>query len=181
MNFDATRQHASNSHQPIIYSCAVDRYRNIPLTGRHRRAFLSTPDTKENSLAGILPLSIGMKVVLTVNVCTNDGLANGAQGILRQIVYGQDTIDRSCSRQGKTIVLREPPKYVVVELTSGSHGAYDGLPENHVPICPTKLGCVRTIWHQGSKLTKRFQRFQLPLTPAFAFTESRENSSKNNR
>ena len=85
INFDATRQHASDSHQPIIYSCAVDRYRKIPLTGRHRRAFWSTPDTKENSLAGTLALSIGMKVVLTVNVCTNDSLANGAQGILGRL------------------------------------------------------------------------------------------------
>src|SRR3982751_2518036 len=97
MNFDATRQHASNNNQPIIYSCAIDKYRKIPLTGQHRHAFLSTPDTKENSLAGILALSIGMKVVLTVNICTNDGLANGAQGILRQIVYDQDAIDHTCS------------------------------------------------------------------------------------
>ena len=172
INFDAARQHASDSRQPIIYSCAVDTYRKIPLTGRHRRAFLSTPDTKENSLAGILPLSIGMKVVLTINVCTNDGLANGAQGILRKIVYDQDAIDHSCSRQGKAIVLKKPPKYVVVELSGGSCGTYGSLPENHVPVYPIKRACVRTIWqHQGDKLLKRFQRFQLPLTPAFAFTD----------
>lgn len=171
INFDATLEHANEVDQHVIYSCAEDTYKKIPLQGRLRKSFLSAPDTKENSLCGILPLSIGMKIVFTVNVCTQDGLANGAQGILRQIVYDQDSIDRPSSR-GKEVVLKRPPKYVIVELISRRPGAYDNLPTNHVPVYPVKLACVHSIWRRdGSKIERTFQRFQLPLTPAFAFTD----------
>jgi hypothetical protein len=112
-----------------------------------------------------------MKVVLTVNICTNDGLANGAQGILRQIVYNPDSIDTQSSR-GKAIVLKRPPKYVVVELIGRASGAYNSLAENHVPVEPVKAACVHTIWRRdGSQIRRNFQRFQLPLTQAFAFTD----------
>jgi hypothetical protein len=127
------------------------------------------PDTKDNAIAGILPLSVGMKVALTVNICTNDGMANGARGILRQIVYDEESAEQSHSHQGKAIVLKKPPKYVVVELIGATPGAYEGLPPNHVPIYPIKRGCVHTIWRR--KVQKNFQHSQLPLTPAFAFTD----------
>jgi len=113
-----------------------------------------------------------MKVVFTINICTNDGLANGAQGILRQIVYDRDSVDQAHSRLEKAIVLAQPPKYVVVELIDRSAGAYHGLPQNHIPVYPIKRSCVHTIYRsQGGNLQRRFQRFQLPLTPAFAFTD----------
>lgn len=99
MNFDATREHANDANQPIIYSCAEDAYKKVLLRGRHRRSFLSAADTKENTLCGILPLSIGMKVVFTINVCTKDGLANGAEGILRQVVY--DRLRKLARKDGR--------------------------------------------------------------------------------
>src|SRR5215212_6697577 len=70
LNFNAAKEHAQDLQQPVIYSCAQDSYRRTPLTGSNRRRFLSTPDAKENALCGILLLSIGMKVALTVNICT---------------------------------------------------------------------------------------------------------------
>jgi len=171
LNFDATVEHAQDLGQPLIYSCAEDSYRQTILTGYHRQNFLSTPDTKDNALCGILPLSISMKVVLTVNICTADGLANGAQGILRQIVYDKADVDELYSQPG-SIVLQKPPKYVVVELTGPSPGAYKDLPQNHVPIYPVKRTCVHTFWtRDGNKIQRRFQRMQLPLTPAYAFTD----------
>lgn len=159
MNFDAAVEHARNAQQPIIFSCAEDSFKRVRQTGRARREYLSTSDSKNNPLAGIVPLSIGMKVSLTYNICTNDGLTNGSQGILRQIVCDSD------SNSGHL------PKYVVVELTDGSPGAYEGLPPNHVPVYPIKLTCTRQIWSNSAKKEQKFQRTQLPLTPAFAFTD----------
>jgi len=131
-------EHARDRQQPLVYSCAEDSYRQTVLTGSNRGRFLSTPNIKENALCGILPLSIGMKVVLTVNICTDDGLANGAQGILRKIVYNRDSIDHSASQQGKIIAIKNPPKYVVIEMLGKSPGVYKGLPLNHVPVYPIK-------------------------------------------
>jgi len=171
LNFDVTKEHARDREQPLIFSCAENYYHRKFITGNNRLKFLSAPDTKENVLSGILPLSLGMKVVLTVNICVPDGLANGAQGTLRQIVYDKDSVDLS-SQRGKIIVLKCPPKYVVIELFDKSPGSYEGLPPNHVPIYPLKRGCVYTFWrHDGSKIQRNFQRWQLPLAPAFAFTD----------
>jgi len=171
MNFDATKEYADKMKQFVVYSCAEDTYKKIPLKGSKRRSFLSASDTKENALSGILPLSIGMKVVLTVNICTNDGLANGVEGILRQIVFDKDSVDRASSKK-KKIVLKRVPKYVTVELLDRTPGPYDNLPPKHVPIYPLKCACVHTFWRSdGTKVQYNFQRFQLPLTPAFAFTD----------
>jgi hypothetical protein len=98
LNFYATIEHARNLGHLVIYSCAEGSYRHTLLTGRGRRKFLSSPDTKDNTLCGILSLPIGMKIALTVNICTADGLANGAQGILRQIIYDENRVDSSFSQ-----------------------------------------------------------------------------------
>lgn len=154
LNFDATREYANDNHQPIIYCCAEDSYKKVLLQGTQRRIFLSASDTKENALCGILPLSIGMKVALTVNFFTKDGLANGAQGILRQVIYDQESIDYTNSR-GKDVVLKKAPKYVVVELIGGTPGAYDSLPIYLLkPLAPTLFG-----GETGAKFSTSFSVF----------------------
>ncbi|KAF0490306.1 ATP-dependent DNA helicase PIF1 [Gigaspora margarita] len=112
-----------------------------------------------------------MKVVITVNICANDNLANSSQGILRQIVYDKDSIESSVSNKN-IIVLKSPPKYIIIELTGRNPGSYQDLQPNHVPIYPVKRPCVCTIWKcDGTKIQRRFQCFQLPITPAFTFTD----------
>ena len=88
----------------------MDSYRRTRLQGSHRRKFSSAPDTKDNARCGILPLSIGMKIVLTLNICTNDGLANGAQGILQQIVYNEEFVDKSSASTRRSYYAEKAPK-----------------------------------------------------------------------
>lgn len=172
INFDATKEHAHDAQQSVIYSCAEDIRGGGLLTGRKRLKYLSVSDVKKNELCGILPLSIGMEVVITINICVNDSLANGTLGILRKIVYENKSVDHTCSQQGKATVLKNPPKYVIVELIDRTIGAYEDLPPNHVPIYPVQRACIRTVYSRtGNKIDKTFQRTQLPLTPAFAFTD----------
>ncbi|CAG8540090.1 4603_t:CDS:2, partial [Scutellospora calospora] len=91
--------------------------------------------------------------------------------ILRQIVYDQNSINTSSSH-GNNIVLKDPPKYVIVEITGKKPGSYETLPSNHIPIYPIKRACVYSIWTRDrSKIHRNFQCFQLPLTPAYAFTD----------
>ena len=108
-----------------------------------------------------------MKVVFTVNVCTNDGLANGAEES-----SGKLSMTDYPSSRGKAVVLKRPPKYAVVELIGRIPGAYEGLQPRHVPVYPDKAACVHTIWRRdGTKIQHNFQRIQLLVTPAFAFTD----------
>ncbi|CAG8567341.1 16175_t:CDS:2 [Cetraspora pellucida] len=74
LNFNATKEHAYDNNHHVIYFCAQDSYNKRILTRNNHLKFLSTPDTKENTLCSILPLSINMNVVLTTNICTNDNL-----------------------------------------------------------------------------------------------------------
>jgi hypothetical protein len=176
LNLEAAKEHAHDLQQIIYYSCAEDTYQRHPLHGRRRLHFLSASDTKENSLCGILPLTIGMKATITVNICIKDGLANGTEGIIRQIIYEKDSVNymhlQEENAYNNAVELGKVPKYVVMELTDRTPGHYEGLPPNHIPIYPIKLTCTHTIRSRdGSKIQHRFKRYQLPITPAFAFTD----------
>ncbi|CAG8661878.1 17085_t:CDS:2 [Cetraspora pellucida] len=112
-----------------------------------------------------------MKVTLTVNICIYDNLANGTQGIIRQIVYDENSINIFPNKKNN-FMLNKPPKYVIVELLNSTTGSYKDLPPNHVLIYPIKRECTYTAYKcDGTTLQKRFQRLQLPLTPAYAFTD----------
>ncbi|CAG8460920.1 5301_t:CDS:2 [Cetraspora pellucida] len=76
INFEATREYAYYNNQPLIYSCTQDSYNHNILTENNSLRFLATSDTKDNAVCGILPLFINMKVVITINICANDNLAN---------------------------------------------------------------------------------------------------------
>ena len=93
----------------FVFSLSVVRSPIVEAFSRHQ--------TQETVLSGVLPLSISVKVALTTNICTNDGLANAAQGVLHQIVYNQDFIDYESSK-GNDIILNKIPKYVIIELIS---------------------------------------------------------------
>ncbi|CAG8467699.1 10788_t:CDS:10, partial [Scutellospora calospora] len=171
LNLEAVKEHAYDNNQFIIYSCVMDSYNRKILTRNNHIKFLSVSNIKENILCRILSLSINMKVVLTVNICTNDNMANGLLEIFQQIVYDQNSIDYSSSRKNN-IVLKGPPKYVIVELTDKESGTYKTLPSNYVPIYSIKCACVYTIWrHNRSMIHRNFQHFQLPLASAYTFTD----------
>ncbi|CAG8592989.1 24138_t:CDS:1 [Cetraspora pellucida] len=115
-----------------------------------------------------------MKIALTVNICTNDGIVNGAQGILHRIIYDiESPIEEIVNIDGeKSITLNKPSKYVIIELLNHKPGAYTNLPPNHVPVYPIKQRCkYKCKIRDGSDITREFQRFQLPVTPAFAITD----------
>ena len=96
IDFDATKEYAENITSSS--STLVPRILTKNSAKRIKTSkFSSALDIKENALSGILPLSIGMKVTLTVNICTNDGLADGAEGIVRQIVFDEGSVDQTNS------------------------------------------------------------------------------------
>ncbi|CAG8528287.1 24356_t:CDS:2 [Cetraspora pellucida] len=174
INLEATIKHAKYNNQPVYYICTKDTYKDRSLHGNIRQKFLSVSDTKSNTLCGILPLSIGMKLALTINICMHDGMVNRAQGILRKIVYDSTSmiVENTDIGEGKSIIIDRPPKYIVLELLNHTPGTYDSLSLNHISIYPIKqkYKYVHKI-ENGTNMTREFQRIQLPVTPAFVFTE----------
>ncbi|CAG8771236.1 5176_t:CDS:2, partial [Cetraspora pellucida] len=174
INFEAAINYARDHNQLIHFICAEDTYKNRPVCGNIRRKYLSVMDTKSNALCGILPLSIGMKIAITTNICISDGMVNGAQGILRKIVYDTtSTMEENVNSDGnKAVTFSKPSKYIVIEILNHNSGPYDHLLPNNVPIYPIKRKCKYT--HKiknGVNIAREFQRTQLPITPAFAITE----------
>ncbi|RHZ73194.1 hypothetical protein Glove_232g136 [Diversispora epigaea] len=83
LNFDATKEYIHNLKQLLVYSCAIDSYDRVTLTGKNCLKFLSTYDTNENALCNILSLFIDYKfqgqtfqkvVIDLVDSNTNNGI-----------------------------------------------------------------------------------------------------------
>ena len=139
MNFDMTRQHAHGHHQLLIYSCAEDTYRGVRLTGRNRRNFLPAPDTKENTLCGILPLSIGMRVIFNT-----------------QYLH-QRRLSKWRTRHSSANCLR--PRYSR-PLHGRETGAYEGLPKtmfqsilSNMIVCIPSGGAMEQKYKENSNVT----------------------------
>ncbi|CAG8807920.1 25037_t:CDS:1 [Cetraspora pellucida] len=70
------------------------------------------------------------------------------------------------------IILKTPPKFIIIELIGKAPGDYETLSSNHLPIYPIKCHCIHTVWKRdGSKIRRRFQCFKLLLTSTFTFTD----------
>lgn len=127
--------------------------------------------TKSDSggLSDVVPLAKGISVMVTYNIETELDIANGTRGVIERILIQDNTIDPILS-DAATLVLTNPPMCVLVRLSRTKVSAISGLEAGVVPIVPirTKLpvtlpgGKSVTIWHE-----------QVPLTPAYAFTDYR--------
>ncbi|KAJ7878351.1 hypothetical protein B0H14DRAFT_2342007, partial [Mycena olivaceomarginata] len=104
---------------------------------------------------GKLPLSIGMKVMITENTALKARVVNGAEGILREIHYSVDEKGRrfmDCA-------------YVEIE---GSNVNMHQLGKDVVPVFP-----VPSVFPYEPVAGRRFNvsRTQLPLVPSYAYTD----------
>ncbi|KIN98995.1 hypothetical protein M404DRAFT_156256 [Pisolithus tinctorius Marx 270] len=95
-------------------------------------------------------------------------MANGARGHIVDIVLDpRECVQPSPSHQ---IVLQYPPAFVLLEMKHTKAGSLPGLPSGVLPVTPLSRTFTITMT-SGSKCT--VTRIQLPITPAFAFTDYR--------
>ncbi|PPQ80410.1 hypothetical protein CVT26_004432 [Gymnopilus dilepis] len=107
---------------------------------------------------GRLPLFEGMKVMITENVAFNSGIVNGTEGTIHRIIFEEDEIGRRYA----TVA------YVHVE---GSGFNIQGVGEDIVPIFPRRTQIrYPQLANMGFKVAT-FSRLQLPLVPAYAYTD----------
>jgi len=114
--------------------------------------------TENKDLFGELSLFQGMKVMVTENVSLSLGVVNGTEGVVQKIHYNEESDGRRYA--------------VLVHLyLEGSDIQLDGLPKGVVPIFPvTKQILYNRLADFGMKV-KSFVRTQIPLIPAYAYTD----------
>ena len=113
-------------------------------------------------------LAIGMKVMVTRNIATDIGLANGSRGSIIDIVLdGRETAGPNDITDG-IVHLAYPPAMVVVKPSnSPPFETFVGLRAGEVPMFPTELKFDIGNKKEKIKITRR----QFNLTAAYAFTD----------
>ena len=110
-----------------------------------------------------------MKVMMLQNIDTNLDVANGARGRITRIVLNSgETIDESRPH----IQLTEMPAYIIVKLDRTKAPQLNGLEVNEIPIEPIQ-GKFQIYENPENKTKVTVTRTQLPITPAYAFTDYR--------
>lgn len=124
---------------------------------------------ESKSLPDDVTLSVGMKVMVTLNVDVDADITNGARGVIEDIVL--DPREPACEND-TVIRLTYPPCYLLVKLSRTRLKALHDLPEGVIPIQPaTKSFTISTRTSGPEK--KTVKRRQFPITGAYAFTDYR--------
>jgi hypothetical protein len=166
-NNRATEKHRAQSGEVLFICPAEDSTHGLPLDLQQRLtvAGMSPKDTEQ--LPTRLKLVKNMRVMITRNLATTANLSNGSRGRVVEIKLDvrEDHIADEAITEGQ-VFLQYPPALVIIELDYCELPALRGLPQRQVPLTPEK--CHFTI---GSGPSTRVTRRQLPLTPAYAFTD----------
>ncbi|PPQ76166.1 hypothetical protein CVT26_009225 [Gymnopilus dilepis] len=150
--------HASrlDTEVKIYYSKDTSRSCQIPEVARE---FLwSIPSSENNDSFGRLPLFVGMKVMITENIAFNNKIVNGTEGEIRSIYFEDGADGRS---------------YAVVAYVYVPGSGFDlpGLGPDVVPVFPTRVHIKRKDLSGLGIQARSFTRSQLPLVPAYAYTD----------
>ncbi|KEP49496.1 putative ATP-dependent DNA helicase PIF1, partial [Rhizoctonia solani 123E] len=117
----------------------------------------------------------GMPVLVTANVETGVDVANGSRGIIDDIVVHGDEVTNDNPpghiHEPPELHLKRPPACVLAKLLRTRAAPIGNLGEGVIPIVPTQSRFQLTVPGQSKKIT--ICREQIPLIPAYAFTDYR--------
>lgn len=113
-------------------------------------------------------LALGMKVMVTENISTAANLANGSRGSISNIVLDPRERNILPSENERQIInLLYPPLFIVIKPEGPiSIPTLTHLDEKEIPLAP-----ITRNFYIGSNPRTRVTRRQLPITPAYAFTD----------
>jgi len=154
LNLYAVQRFATKTRQDLQMYHSRDRYRRSALQGDDQARMWRVPSKVSKDSLGLLPLVPGMRVMVTENVATSSRVANGAEGILKDIKY---ELDDDGNRYAVCAYVHIP----------GCKLQAPGLPQEIVPIVPS----LTTFTYKAGDLKYSVSRTQLPLLPAYAYTD----------
>ncbi|KAI0076306.1 hypothetical protein K474DRAFT_1645141 [Panus rudis PR-1116 ss-1] len=180
-NEAASRKHCEESGVQLFICPSDDTIRGRPLSMVERYIAASKKSRKGrrgggNERAGLpdeVRIAKGMKVMVTLNVETDLDIANGTRGEIVDIIL--DPEEPPLQTSGYIVKLTKPPAYVLVKLDWTRLPPLNGLPPGVVPIEPAKKSFTIHVPSSSSStpIKKTVSRRQLPITPAYAFTDYR--------
>ena len=147
----------------LIYCAAHDLVDGAEPSADERKRLLAlnlADFSSEGALPGLVPLFVGMPVILrNRNICTELGITNGSQGIVRKI------FTKPCANNHSVA------QCVIVEFPD-STVEIPNLPSHCFPLTPTKwrFTTVLNDATNNASRTVHIVRSQLNLQPAFAIT-----------
>lgn len=166
----------SRDNQTMLVRChAMDRIDGRQPTSTEQVAIRQVTVKRRNNSSTILPetvyLAIGMRVLVTTNLDTDNDIANGTKATICDIVLPPQT---TCERQPDGVYnLQTPPLYILVKLDRYQGSPLDGLEPGVVPIEATATSIRFTSVSNGKKKIQTMKRMQIPITPAYACTDYR--------
>jgi len=174
-NYATARSRAAR-HRISLLSCpAFDSIQGRPLTLQEKFCVATKHNGNrghnQQQRAGLpdeVELAIGMEVMVTFNVSTDLDMANGAQGHIVDIVL--DPRENRIIGSRECAELRYPPVYMLVQMMRTKATTLNSLTPGVLPVTPLSRTFTITTAN-GSKTT--VTRQQLPITPAYAFTDYR--------
>ncbi|KAF5336595.1 hypothetical protein D9611_006614 [Ephemerocybe angulata] len=144
------------SEAHIYYS--VDAIKGIRAREPACSVLWSLPSTTTKDSFGQLPMFVGMRVMITENVSVTHKVANGSEGTIERIKY---TITEG-KRYADVVYVKVKAKNTTIHAP--------GLPPGVVPIFPTSTSIVYTT-RLGQSVSKSFTRSQIPIVPAYSYTD----------
>jgi hypothetical protein len=154
INIAKARQYANSTGKELNEYHSRDWCRKVRLEGRVQERVWQVPSTRTQDALGKLPLVVGMKVMITENVAMMAKVVNGAEGHLVDIKWELDALGRRYAQCA----------YVEIK---GSNVKLSGLDPDVIPIFPVKT----YFKFRGSSGEYPIVREQLPMVPAYAFTD----------
>ena len=122
-----------------------------------RSVLWDIPSTINKESFGRLPLFVGMKVMVTENIAFDHGIVNGSEGV----VYGIKYEEKGGIRYAVVVYVHIP----------GCGVRARDLPDDVVPIFPVATH-IDFKWLQTTSVpAKGFTRKQIPLVPAYVYTD----------
>ncbi|KAJ7270467.1 hypothetical protein C8J57DRAFT_1227114 [Mycena rebaudengoi] len=94
INRELTRDYAVRTGHVVHDYYTQDFFNNLPLNEHLQLRTWQVRSSITKDSIGMLPLSVGMKVMVTENIALKACVVNGAEGVVREIKYSTDTRGR---------------------------------------------------------------------------------------
>ncbi|EAU80232.1 ATP-dependent DNA helicase PIF1 [Coprinopsis cinerea okayama7 len=160
LNANLVRYHASRTGKSVFLYHSIDSTRAVSLSHHDYTTLWDLPSRKTQESLGRLPLFIGMRVMVTENVSIPYRVVNGAEGEVVDIVYSWESLAGVKIRVANA---------VYVKIT-GSNLKLPGFHPDVVPLCPRPVSVQLPLVLEGGAI-KGFRRRQVPIVPAYSYTD----------
>lgn len=158
LNARLVEYHAGRQGMEVSLYYSRDTVKRRTPSSSLQKLLWEIPSAKNFDAFGYIPMFIGMKVMVTENIAFDNGIVNGSEGTLVELKYEEF----------------EGRRYATVAFVciKGSGINAPGEEDSDVvPIFPSASSVQCTeIFHPELK-TQSFRRRQLPLIPAYAYTD----------